>query len=63
MLILTRKIGQIITLGDDIRLTALDVQGCQVRLGFKAPKEAGIHRQEIYDRIQVKSPCFDGRIN
>ena len=41
MLILTRKIGQIITLGDDIRLTALDVQGCQVRLGFKAPKRQG----------------------
>lgn len=52
MLILTRRLGETVILGDEIKMTILGVKGNQVRLGFNAPKETIIHRQEIYDRIQ-----------
>ena len=55
MLILTRKLGERITIGDDITITLLEVKGSQVKLGIKAPKNISIHRQEIYDRIREEN--------
>lgn len=52
MLILTRKLGESITIGDDIKIQVLEVKGKQVRLGIEAPKKYTIHREEIYQRIQ-----------
>lgn len=52
MLILTRRIGETLNIGDDISITVLGVQGNQVRLGSKAPKDVQVHREEIYERIQ-----------
>ena len=54
MLILTRKLGERITIGDDIIITLLEVKGSQVKLGIKAPKTISIHRHEIYERIKIK---------
>ena len=52
MLILTRELNEEIVIGDDIVITVVDIRGDKVRLGFDAPKEVPIHRQEIYDRIK-----------
>ncbi|MBU0530077.1 MAG: carbon storage regulator CsrA [Candidatus Aenigmatarchaeota archaeon] len=52
MLILTRKLGESITIGDDIKVSILGVRGRQVRLGIEAPSDVVIHREEIYVRIQ-----------
>ena len=52
MLILTRKPGEIIRIGDDIHIIFVSVQGPQIRLGIKAPKDVSVHREEIYQRIQ-----------
>ena len=52
MLILTRRIGETIVIGTDVRVTALGIQGNQVRIGIDAPKEVAVHRQEIYNKIQ-----------
>ncbi len=51
MLILTRKIGECITIGDQIRVYVVDIKGKQVRLGIEAPSDAVVHRQEIYQKI------------
>jgi carbon storage regulator len=50
MLILTRKIGGVICIGDDVRLTVIEVNGRQVRLGIEAPKEVSVDREEIRER-------------
>lgn len=55
MLILTRKAGEVLVIGDEIEVTVLGVRGQQVRLGIKAPKDVSVHRQEIYDKIQSES--------
>lgn len=52
MLILTRRVGETIMVGDEIAVTVLGVKGTQVRVGIDAPKEVAVHREEIYARIQ-----------
>ncbi len=54
MLILTRKIGEALILGDDIVIKVLDINGSQVRIGVEAPKEISVYRSEIYQRIQLE---------
>ena len=55
MLILTRKLGERITIGNDITITLLEIKGSQIKLGIEAPQSISIHRQEIYERIRKEN--------
>lgn len=59
MLILTRRIGETLIIGDDVNITVLGVKGNQVRLGINAPKDVSVHREEIYLRIQQEKESSD----
>jgi carbon storage regulator len=54
MLVMTRRIGEKIMIGPNITLTILSVHGNQVRIGVDAPREVGVHREEIYRRIELE---------
>jgi carbon storage regulator len=62
MLILTRRIGESVHIGEDVRLTVLGVRGTQVRIGINAPKEIPVHREEIYYRIKNEQGGGDGNV-
>jgi carbon storage regulator len=55
MLILTRRIGETVMIGQDITVTVVEVKGTQVRLGISAPKAVAVHREDIYKRIKSES--------
>ncbi len=63
MLILTRRIGESVHIGDDIRLTVLGVRDSQVRIGINAPKEVPVHREEIYYRIKHEQEMRTGQVD
>lgn len=60
MLILTRRVGETVVIGDEVQVTVLGVKGNQVRLGVNAPRDVSVHRQEIYERIQKEQGAASG---
>ncbi len=61
MLILTRRVGESLMIGDNVTVTVLGVKGNQVRIGVDAPKSVAVHREEIYSRIHGEKPLPGGR--
>ncbi len=59
MLILTRRVGETLMVGDEVSVTVLGVKGNQVRLGVNAPKDVAVHREEIYERIKNEQDPVD----
>ena len=55
MLVLTRKLGESIVIGNNVRVTILEMQGKQIRLGIEAPSEVPVHRGEVYERIEAEN--------
>jgi carbon storage regulator len=56
MLILTRRVGETVMIGNEVTVTVLGVKGNQVRIGINAPKNVAVHREEIYERIKAEHP-------
>jgi carbon storage regulator len=54
MLILTRRVGETLMVGEEVTVTVMAVNGSQVRIGINAPKDVEVHREEIYDRVQAE---------
>jgi carbon storage regulator len=54
MLVLTRRVGESVMIGEEVVVTVLGIMGNQVRIGIKAPKSIAVHRQEIFERIQLE---------
>ena len=61
MLVLSRVVGEVISIGDDITLRVLSVNGASVRFGVEAPKKVNVHRAEVYERIQRKQALEKAR--
>ena len=68
MLILSRKVGESLIIGDDITITALEISGQQIRVGICAPRDVSVHREEVYERIAIEKlrdssgPVHDNQI-
>jgi carbon storage regulator len=62
VLILTRRIGETLNIGDDVTVTVLSIQGQQIRLGVSAPKDVAVHREEVYERIKNATSAGRGPI-
>lgn len=63
MLILTRRVGETLMVGDDVTVTVLGVKGNQVRIGVNAPKNVAVHREEIYERIRKENEATATKSN
>ena len=63
MLILTRRVGESVIIGEDVTVTVLGVKGNQVRIGINAPKNVAVHREEIFERIKSGRAAGDGAGN
>ena len=61
MLILTRRVGETVMIGNEVTVTVLGVKGNQVRIGVNAPKDVAVHREEIYERIKREEDNNDSR--
>ena len=63
MLILTRRVGETLMIGDEVTVTVLGVKGNQVRIGVNAPKEVAVHREEIYERIKREQSGVSDKVS
>ncbi|WP_428311660.1 carbon storage regulator CsrA [Hydrocarboniphaga sp.] len=63
MLILTRRVGETVMIGDNVAVTVLGVKGNQVRVGIKAPKDTPVHREEIFERIRRENDDLPAVVN